>query len=120
LCDNTIKEHKPNKLVLDTKSIDSITIFANEFKQTQRLTTKEVENFVKDWNNSKTRGYYPDEPFDSAFSIFPAYQYCVTIFSKGQERPFYAYNYVILDSSNWKYEMSKTGDLKYIHNYWKK
>jgi hypothetical protein len=120
VCDNSIKERKPNKLLLDTRTIDSITIFANEFKETQRLTNKDVEKFVKDWNNSKTRGYYPDKPFDSAFSVFPAYQYRVTVFSKGQERPFYAYNYVILDSSNWKYEMSKKGDLKYIHNYWNK
>lgn len=118
--DNSIKEHKPNKLLLDTKSIDSITILSNEFQLTQRLTNKDVEKFVKDWNNSKTRGYYPDEPFDSAFSVFPAYQYRVTVFSNGQERLFYAYNYLILDSSSWKYEMSKTGDLKYIHNYWKK
>lgn len=120
VCDNSIKERKPQKVLLDTKAIDSITIFANESKETQRLTNKDVEKFVKDWNNSKTRSYYPDEPFDSAFSVFPAYQYRVTVFSNGQKRPFYAYNYVILDSSNWQYEMSKAGDLKYIHNYWKK
>ena len=75
--------------------------------------------FVKDWNNSKTRGY-SEKPFDSAFFVFPAYQYRLTVFSKGVGRPFYGYNYLILDSSNWKYEMSKNGDLKYIHNYWKK
>jgi hypothetical protein len=89
-------------------------------KQTQTLTNKEIEKFVTDWNKSNTRGYYPDEPFDSAFSVFPAYQYLLTVFSKREKRQFYVYNYVILDSSNWKYEMSKTGDLKYIHNYWKK
>lgn len=107
------------KLCYTQKPLTPITIFANESKETQRLTNKDVEKFVNDWNNSKTRGYYPDEPFDSAFSVFPAYQYRVMVFLNGQERPFYAYNYVILDSSNWKYEMSKAGDLKYIHNYWK-
>ena len=120
VCDNSIQERKPNKITLDTKTIDSVTIYSNEFKQTQLLTNTQIEKFVMDWNDSKTRGYYPDEPFDSAFSVFPAYQFRVTVFSKGKERPFFAYNYVILDSSNWKYEMSKNGDLKYIHNYWKK
>ena len=120
VCDTTIEELKPNKIPLDLKTIDSVTMFSNEFKQTQVLTWTQTERFVKDWNNSKTRGYYPDEPFDSAFYIFPAYQFRVTVFSKGTERPFYCYNYVVLDSSNWEFEMSKTSDLKYIHNYWKK
>ncbi|HEY6505544.1 MAG TPA: hypothetical protein VIZ28_16330 [Chitinophagaceae bacterium] len=120
ICDSTIQELKPHKNLLDTKSIDSVTMFSNELNQTQLLTNTQIEKFVSDWNNSKTRGYYPDEPFDSAFSFFPAYQYRLTVFFKGAKRPFYGYNYVILDSSNWKFEMSKTGDLKYIHNYWKK
>jgi len=120
ICVGTTQERKPNKIPLDKKAIDSVTIYSNEFKQTQLLTNTQLEKFVTDWNDSKTRGYYPEEPFDSAFSVFPAYQFRVTVFSNGKGRPFYAYNYVILDSSNWKYEMSKTGDLKYIHNYWKK
>ena len=120
VCDNSIQESKPQKRLIDKTNIDSVTIYSNEFKQTQSLTNSEIEKFVTDWNKSKTRGYYPDEPFDSAFSVFPAYQYRLTVFSKGEERQFYAYNYVILDNSNWKYEMSRTDDLKYIHNYWKK
>ena len=120
VCTKTIQERKPNKIPLDKSTIDSVTIYSNEFKQTQLLTNAQIEKFVADWNDSKSRGYYPDEPFDSAFSVFPAYQFRLTVFSKEKERPFYAYNYVILDSSNWKYDMSKTGDLKYIHNYWKR
>jgi hypothetical protein len=116
-CDSTIKTCKPNKILLDTKSIDSVTIFSNEVKQSKLLTQKQIEIFANDWNNSKTRSY-SDKPFDSAFFVFPAYQYKVTIFSKGNQRPFYGYNYLILDSTNWKFEMSKTAELKYFHNYW--
>ena len=120
VCDSTMQERTPHKISLDINFIDSATMFSNESKQAKRLTTAQTEKFVKDWNNSNTRGYYPHEPFDSAFYIFPSYQYRLTVFSKGAERPFYCYNYVILDSSNWKYEMSKTGDLDYFQNYWKK
>lgn len=118
-CDNSIKELKPGKISLDARSIDSVTILSNEFKQTQLLTEKQIEVFANDWNNSRTRGY-SNEPFDSAFFVFPAYQYKLTVFSKGTERPFYGYNYLILDSSNWEFEMSKTGKLNYFHSYWKK
>jgi len=120
VCDKSIQEHKPNKITLDTKTIDSITIYSNEFKKSQIMTNAQIEKFVTDWNNSKTSGYYPNETFDSAFSVFPPYQFRVTVYYKGRERVFYTYNYVILDSSNWKYEMSKTGDVKYILDYWKK
>ena len=119
ICENTIQERKPHKISLDTKSIDSVTIFSNEFKQKQLLTRTQIENFATDWNNSKTRGY-SDKPFDSAFFVFPAYQYMLTVFSKGAERPFYGYNYLILDSTNWEFEMRKTGELNYFHDYWKK
>jgi hypothetical protein len=118
-CDNSIQELKPNKISLDSKSIDSVIIFSSEFKQTQLMTKQQIEAFANDWNNSKTRGY-SDEPFDSSFFIFPSYQYKLTVFSKGTKRPFYGYNYLILDSSNWEFEMSKTGKLDYFHSYWKK
>lgn len=119
ICENRIQELKPRKISLDTKSIDSVTIFSNELNKTQLLTPAQTAKFVKDWNNSKTRGY-SGEPSDSAFSVFPALQYKLTVFSKEDKRHFYGYNYLILDSSNWKYEMSKAGDLEYFHNYWKK
>ena len=119
VCDNSIKELKSLKIPLDTKSIDSMTIFSDEFKQTQLLTRTQIETFAQDWNNSKVRSY-SHKSFDSAFFVFPAYQYKLTVFSKGIERPFYGYNYLILDSSNWEFEMSRKHDLKYVHRYWKK
>ena len=118
-CENSIQELKPRKTILDANFIDSITMFSNELKQTQSLTATQIRKFAKDWNNSKTRGY-SDQPFDSAFSAYIPYQYKVIVFSKGVKSPFYGYNYLILDSTNWKYEMSKTGELNYFHNYWKK
>ena len=117
VCGDTIQELNPRKVLLDTKIIDSVQLLSNDSRKTQLLTSKEIEKFVTDWNNSKTRGY-SDKPFDSAFSFFPAYQYKLTVFSKGSKRPFYGYNYLILDSSNWEFEMSKTGELDYFNNYW--
>ena len=119
VCENSITELKPNKIFLTLENIDSVTIFSNELRKTQFLTERQIKTFTKDWNKSITRGY-SNEPFDSAFHRFPAYQYKLTVFSNGTERPFYGYNYLILDSSNWKYEMSKMGDLNYFNEYWKK
>ncbi len=117
-CENSFMEIVPNKILLDKNLIDSVTMYSDELKQAKRLTTKQIEKFVKDWNESKTRGY-SQEPFDSSFYRLYPYQYRLTIFSKGKQRPFYCYNYLILDSSNWEYEMSKNSDLKYFHKYWK-
>ena len=119
VCTNTITELKANKNQLDTKFIDSVQLLSNEVGKTQLLTTPQIKRLVNDWNNSKTRGY-SEEPFDSAFLFFPAYQYKITVFSNEGKRSFYGYNYLILDSSNWEYEMSKTGELGYFHSYWSK
>ena len=119
VCDNFVQELIPHKISLNAKFIDSVTIFSNESKQAKALSAKQIEKFVNDWNESRVRSY-SDKPFDSAFFDFPAYQYKLTVFSKGMQRPFYGYNFLLLDSSNWKFEMSKTGELNYFHNYWKK
>jgi hypothetical protein len=119
VCNNSIREMKAEKLDLNVKFIDSVTIYSKALSRTQLFTTIQIEKFVKDWNNSKTRGY-SDRPFDSAFSDFPSYQYKLTVFSNGNRRPFYGYNYLILDSSKWKFEMNKTAELDYFHNFWKK
>ena len=119
VCDQTIKELKPNKIPLDPNSIDSVTMFSRELNQTQLLTSKQIEKLAKDWNNSQIRGY-SNEPFDSSFYRYYPYQYRLTIFSNNTQRPFYGYNYLILDSSNWEYEMSKKGELDYFHRFWKK
>lgn len=119
VCDNTIRALKANKVPLELKSIDSVTMFSRESGQTQLLTSKQIEKLAEDWNTSKARGY-SEEPLDSAFSVHPPYQYRMIVFLKGSSRTFYGYNYVILDSSNWKFEMSNTQNLQYFHNYWKR
>lgn len=118
-CDDAVQERRPQKVALNPETIDSITIFSNELRQTLQLKKAQIKTFAKDWNNSKTRGYH-EEPFDSAFVVFPAYQYKLTVFSGSDRRSFYGYNYLILDSSNWKYEMSNSGNLNYFRNYWKR
>lgn len=117
VCDNAIQELKPNKIPLDIVSIDSVIIFSNELKQVRSLTRRQVEKLVNDWNNSTARGY-SNEPFDSAFLVFPAYQYKLTVFSKDAKRLFYGYNYLMLDSSGWKFKMNKSENLEYFHDYW--
>jgi hypothetical protein len=119
VCDNFVQELKPHKISLDAKHIDSVIIFSNESKRTKALSAKQIEEFADDWNESEARRY-SGKPFDSAFFDFPAYQYKLTVFSKGMHRPFCGYNYLILDNTNWEFEMSKTGELNYFHNYWKK
>lgn len=118
-CNNSIKEFTPHKNSLDARSIDSIIIFSNELNQAKLLTSIEVEKFAEDWNKSTTHGY-SDEPFDSAFSLYTPFQYKLTVFSKGTQRSFFGFNYIVLDSSNWKYKMSSTRDLDYFHHYWRK
>lgn len=117
VCNNSINEIKPQKILLRLDSIDSITIYSSEHKKAKRLTTKQIETFVSDWNNSVVRNYI-DIPLDSAFSTFPAYQYRLTVYEKVTERNFYGYNYLILDDHNWQYEMVKDKNLDYFHQYW--
>ncbi|HRP32921.1 MAG TPA: hypothetical protein PKV73_13565 [Agriterribacter sp.] len=117
VCDNSINEIKPIKNLLTLNSIDSITIFSNEQNKVKQLSAKQIETFVNDWNNSVIRNYY-DNSLDSVFSIFPAYQYKLTIFYGENKRQFFGYNYLILDDSKWQYVMSKNKELEYFHNYW--
>lgn len=119
VCEKTVQELKPNKISLDAKDVDSVTIFSRELNQQQLLNKNQIEKLAQDWASSIVRGY-SNESFDSAFSNFPAYQYKLTVFAGDSRRHFYGYNYIILDESNWKYEMSKIGDLSYFNNYWKK
>jgi hypothetical protein len=117
VCENTIQKFKPNKISLDTKSIDSITMFSSELIVTKSLNKQQIEKFVTDWNKSKSIKYSKESP-DSAF--YPMYQYKLTIFIGGNQKYFYGYNYLIIDTSKWQYEMSTKGDLDYFHKFWRK
>lgn len=118
VCDSSVHEIKPEKIPLEIKDIDSIAIFSKELNKTEVLTIPQAEEFVEDFNKSLTRGY-SKAAFDSAFAVFPAYQYKLTVYTKGMQRPFYGYNYLILDSSRWMYEIGTSDDLKYFEKYWK-
>ena len=117
ICNNKIFEKRPNKISLDFKTIDSILIYSNEKKELKKLTSEKIKKFTSDWNKSQIRGY-SEKQFDSAFYVYPAYQYKLTLFSESKKTEFYGYNYLILDNSNWKYEMSQFGDLEYFNRYW--
>lgn len=117
LCKNEITELKPEKEKLTHSKIDSAIIYSNVLKQTKKLNSNQIQSIVSDWNNSKIRGY-SDEPFDSAFYYYPAYQYKMTFFCNSTKREFYGYNYLILDSTRWKYEMDENGNLEYFNEYW--
>ncbi len=117
ICENRVSEIKPTKKLLEFKKVDSILIYSNTIRQVKRLTSEQIQKFTSDWNKSKIRGY-SEKQFDSAFHFHPAYQYKLTLFSESKKTEFYGYNYLILDSSNWKYEMSEFGDLEYFNGYW--
>ncbi len=117
VCNNTINQIKPIKKSLTINSIDSMTIYSNEHNKAKRLRNRQIETFVKDWNNSAVRNY-SDISIDSVFSIFHAYQYKLTVFSNKTEQQFFGYNYLILDNSKWQYEMSENKNLNYFHSYW--
>lgn len=116
-CRGLAFEIHESKLSLEDAQIDSIIMFSNQLKLSKKLSKNQVLQFVRDWNKSKSRGY-EHEPFDSAFSYMIPYQYKILVYGKSGVRPFYGYNYVILDSSQWKYEMSPHRYLKYFHEYW--
>ena len=117
ICENRVTEINPRKNLLDFKKIDSVLIYSNAKGQFKQLTSEQIQKFTADWNKSKIRGY-SEKQFDSAFHFFPAYQYKLTLFSESKKTEFYGYNYLILDNSNWKYEMSEFGDLEYFNGYW--
>jgi hypothetical protein len=117
ICDKTTNEIIPTKKILKLNTIDSLTIFSNEHNETRRLSKRQIETFVNDWNNSKVRNYEVIT-LDSVFSIFPAYQYKLTVFESGKERLFFGYNFLILDTSKWQYIMNKGQKLDYFHSYW--
>ncbi|MCA0133888.1 hypothetical protein [Winogradskyella alexanderae] len=117
ICNNKMFEKRPNKTSFNFKTIDSILIYSNEKKELKKLTSEKIKKFTSDWNISQIRGY-SEKQFDSAFHFYPAYQYKITLFSESKKTEFYGYNYLILDSSNWVYEMSEFGDLEYFNGYW--
>jgi hypothetical protein len=117
ICSNSVTLLSPSKEKINKSWVDSITIFSNKEKEIKHFTKYQVEKFVDDWNRSKPRGYSPD-PFDSAFSGSPPFQYKIEIFSKGSIKVFYGYNFIVLDSSNWKYIINKHEKLDYFHSYW--
>ena len=119
VCDQSIKEIVSHKMLLDKNKIDSASFYSKELNQTKWLKSKQIEKFVRDWNKSETRGY-EEQPFGSAFSYSNSYKYLLTLYYGNHKQQFYCHNYVILDSSNWKYEMSKNSDLKYFSKYWTK
>ncbi|MFY7669761.1 hypothetical protein ACOSP6_01600 [Tenacibaculum sp. MEBiC06402] len=117
VCKNRVSEIKPKKNLFDLKKIDSGLIYSNTQKQIKKLTLEQIQKFTSDWKNSKIRGY-SEEPFDSAFSFYPAYQYKLTLYSGLNKTEFYGYNFLILDSTNWKYEISNSENLDYWNHYW--
>ena len=116
VCKKSIRKFTANKSYLDIRSIDSIIMFSRELKLTKSLDNQQIVQFVADWNKSRPRKYADESP-DSAF--YPAYQYKLTVFSGEDQKVLYGYNYLMIDSSKWQYEMSPKGDLNYCNKFWK-
>lgn len=123
LCSKTKTILTPDKVNLDFKDIDSITIrpydsirlkargvyeapfydtiVTKNFDQTKtrRLTAEQVKIFVSKWNNSKATGY---EPRDKIY-----FHYLISVYTKKTKRQFKTLNYYIYESGKWSYETSK-------------
>jgi hypothetical protein len=110
-----IRDITPQKALLDKEGVDSIQMFSNEQKVRKTLDKQQIAKFVRDWNESKSRDY-ATKRFDSAF--YPTYQYRFTVYYNSKQRTLYGYNYLVVDSSNWVYEMGRDGDLEYFKRFW--
>ena len=119
VCNKSIIESQSVKMSLQKKKFDSILMFSNQEKKVKKLTSSQIERFVEDWNKSLSRNY-SDKPFDSAFSGTIPFQYKISVFTNGNARVFYGYNFIVLDSSNWEYVINRAKRLDYFHEYWKK
>ncbi len=117
ICSNSFSEIKPEKKEIDIKEVDSITMFSNQLKQTKPLSAKQIERFVRDWNNSRASDYR-DKHLDSIF--FPNYQYKLIVHLRNGQREFLGFNYLINDRTQWTYFISKNEDTNYFNKLWTK
>src|SRR5688572_22174526 len=104
-CNNSMRKMRIPKTTLHTETIDSITMFSEKANQKKLFSRAHVKRFVEDYNKSNTYGY-SEEPFDSSRSVSSRFEYRLTVYSKGSVRCFDGGSYLLLDNSNWKFQMS--------------
>jgi hypothetical protein len=115
ICENSIKEIRPNKNLLSTKSIDSIQIVSKTTNQTKKLNEQQIRKIVTDWNKSQVWDYR-DEVYDSIF--YPEYDYELYVYQKKKKTEFITENYLMADRNQWTYIMSSEKNKKYFNEIW--
>ena len=114
-CDGTINEILPIKEELLVSKIDSILMLSSDnSSQSIKLTEKNLQKFVEDWNKSDVFDYRSKHP-DSMF--YPNYQYKFIVFENGSLRHFTTAKSMIADDSNWVYSIGKSLKENYFGKY---
>jgi hypothetical protein len=116
ICNNSFTEIKPDKKVIDIKSIDSVQIFSNTYKQTKLLSAKQISSFIEDWNTSSVSDYRKGN-VDSVF--FPTFEYKIIVWSGTGKSEFLCFNHLISNRTHWTYYINQKEDTAYFDKLWK-
>ncbi len=117
ICDNSLSQIKPDKKEIDLKTVDSVQMFSNIFKQTKLLSLKQIETFIKDWNKSKVSDYRSGN-VDSVF--YPTIEYRLTVWADTNKSEFLCRNYLLSNRTNWTYYINQKEDTSYFDKIWNK
>jgi hypothetical protein len=123
---------KPDKIMLEFKAIDSITIrpynsitltpSGNKYPKpyydtiidkdfdstfTKKLNKKEMKLVINKWNRSNTNGFE---------RLGKTYHYLLTIYSNGTERKIKTLNHYLIENKYWSY---KTKENNFFTDLWK-
>jgi hypothetical protein len=115
ICENTIREIRAEKTLLDIKMIDSVKMYSRKNNHTKKLSQYQINLIVNDWNKSEVSDYR-DKSFDSIF--YPDYSYKLFFYKNGKELKFITGNYLIAKEDRWTYIMSKERNTEYFNEIW--
>jgi hypothetical protein len=115
ICDNSIKEIRPEKKQLYIESIDSIQIFSKKLNKTKKLTEKQKNRIVNDWNKSEVLDYR-EKAYDSIF--YPDFSYKIYVYDKQNRTEYITGNYLMSNKTKWTYIMSTKRNTEYFDEIW--
>jgi len=105
ICDNQLTELNPKKKLLRFSEIDSVLMFNNESDKTKKLTSAEIDDFVKRWNSASVFDFRDNEkPF------YPKSSYLIKVFICGKIREFETGKSMIKDHENWTYNFLESNE----------
>jgi len=105
ICENTLVELRPQKILLALDKIDSVIIHRTENDQFKKLNNKQVEEFVNKWNQAPVFDFRDNEkPF------YPKSSYFVFVYADSKVRKFETGGFMIKDTDNWSYNFLDKGE----------